>query len=295
MVVSPQLRPSYYPQPGYGPTSSFNSYGSNRRLLGNFPIQPTSHEKQLPTPEEVNRCLTSKQATIEGMKNGLIFGVLGGLPIWGVEKYFKSGNFLQQLAQAVEIQVHPDNLRVTKLLGSSRYNFMASIGGTALVGITAGGALGWWMVSRVRNRLIDIYNTQQEQRQGIFKTAPLSWKQKLGIDEMPVSNPIQAYQEMLRSDLNESQAFQNGMKAVFYFKVLKGLLPLSLLVGCAGVAKLTGNKVLLEIFGNGLNDFIKTLFHPVVLAKMTAIPIIGGFIARQTVPWMRQQLGITNG
>ena len=295
MVVSQQLSPSYYAQPRYGPASPLISYRINSRPIGGFPLQPSSHKKQLPTPGEINRCLTSRQATIEGMKHGLMFGVLGGFPIWGVEKYFKSGNFLQQLAQTIESQVHPDNLKVTKLLGSSRYNFMASIGGTVLVGITAGGALGWWLVSRVRNRLIDIYNTQQEQRQGIFKTAPLSWKQKWGLDEMPVSNPIQAYQEMLRSDLNESQAFQNGMKAVFYFKVLKGLLPLSLMVGCAGVAKLTGNKVMLEIFGNWLNDFVKTIFHPVVLAKMTAIPIIGGFIAKQTVPWMRQQLGITNG
>jgi hypothetical protein len=37
---------------------------------------------------------------------------------------------------------------------------------------------------------------------------------------------------------------------------------------------------------------LKTMYQPVIIAKFAATPILGGFIAKQIVPWVKGQLGI---
>lgn len=260
-------------------------------------VQPSPTPRaSIPSLETTNNNLSTSKGVQVGMKNGLIFSLLAGIPIWGIEYKFKKTNFIQDLLVPIEQAFRSGNKEWTEALKKPTANFISSLTGTALIGVTAGAFLGSWIVSRTKKRLVEINQVAQEQQQGTFQPKTLSWKQKLGLEEPPVEKPNDAYQNLLQNNLNSGHAFKQGALAVLFCKVLPALVSTAIFFAGIGTAKLMGKQQLINALFQTLNleekEFVRLMFHPVVLAKTAALPIMGGFIAQQTVPWMRNQLGI---
>jgi hypothetical protein len=143
---------------------------------------------------------------------------------------------------------------------------------------------------------VELNQVSEAQRQGTFQPKVLTLKQRLGLDEKPVEKPTEAYQDLLENNLNTGHAFKQGTLAVLLCKVLPSLLGLACLLGGAGAAKLMGKQQVINFCLKHMNltekEAVNLVFHPVVIAKTLALPVMGGFIAQQTVPWMRKQLGL---
>lgn len=258
----------------------------------NRPNQPA-----IPDAETVTTKLTTKDAVNQGIKNGLIFGLLGGLPLAGLEHLSKTPHFLKAMTEAFRPLEHYPHLQYSKwnkFLNSTSGHLISTMSSLSLLGAFAGGTLGWWMIGHVKDRLLEINQVKQAQAQGTFTPKKLTLAQRIGLAEKPVDDPEQAYQDLLANGLNPSHAFQQGVKDVLILKVIKGAIPLSLLAGFMFLAGRGSLGSLVQLSKAQSKSMLTSLVHPVVLAKMAALPIIGGFIAQKFVPWMRTELGIAN-
>ena len=251
----------------------------------------------LPDPETVKARLTTKSAVSQGVQNGAIFGLLGALPLYGIEKLAESKHFLHQMTDlAFPPQVKPEfNPRYNNWITFMKrpgVHLASTAGSLLLISTIAGGTLGWWMISRVRDRLVDIDRVRREQAAGTFTPEKLNLMQRMGLARKPVDDPDEAYQDLLDKDLNPAHAFQQGVKDVLILKVVKGLIPLGLILGVIALTRGGSLGAMSRDMGQQMENITKAFFHPVVLAKMAALPIIGGFIAKKFVPWMRAELDI---
>ncbi len=242
-----------------------------------------------------------------GVKNGLLFSLIAALPIWGVESYVNNatlkktgkfkGNFIQDLVAAQEGILRPKNMVWTKALLKPIPTFLTSVAGTALIGISAGMALGPWFVGHAANRFEEVKKAKEEARQGLFQPKPPTLRQRLKLAKPPITKPHQAYQQLLDKELNSQHAFKEGATAVLLLKMLPALAPMAMVLALCGIRnRQLGKKIPSEVW-QALDQFklidnLKLLIQPVFLVKTAALPIMGGFIAQQTIPWIRQQLGI---
>lgn len=274
--------------------------------LPNFPsvdsVQKStdSPSSNIPDAETVRTQLTNAKAVPLGIKNGLIFGALASLPIWGIEQAFKKnghqeGNLIQQLVTLTELSCRPENqLKWSKKLAEKIekpiYSFLTSAAGTMTVGLITGGTLGWWGVKHIKDKLLDINQMKTEQQNGTFQPKPLTIAQRLGLSKKPTNNPDQDYQDLLQNNLNPNQAFKQGAYDVAMFKVGPAVLSLGTIGGFWGLSKAFGFNTFMN--PQQFKKIMAATFHPVFIAKLVAMPIIGGLIAKQTVPWAKQQLGI---
>lgn len=255
------------------------------------------NQSAIPDTDTVTAKLTTKDAVNQGIKNGLIFGLLGGLPLAGLEHLSKTPHFLKAMTEAIrpsKLYPHLQYSKWNKFLNSTSGHLISTMSSLSLLGAFAGGTLGWWMIGHVKDRLLEINQVKQAQAQGTFMPKNLTLAQRLGLAEKPVDDPEQAYQDLLANGLNPAHAFQQGVKDVLILKVIKGAIPLALLAGFMTLAGRGSLGSLVYISKAQSKSLVTSMVHPVVLAKMAALPIIGGFIAQKFVPWMRSELGITD-
>lgn len=256
----------------------------------NMPQASASNEV-LPARETVKSRLTTGQGMQVGLKSGLIAGLLGGVPIWAIERWVKEPNFIQQIVQGYEQVARPNNMKWTQKL--MRYSLAPSLICTALVGAGTGTLLGGWMVHQTQKKLLEIHEVKQAQQQGTFTPKVPTPFQKLGLASMPVENPDMAFKDMLQQDLDDKQAFWNGAKTVLLAKVIPGLFGLGIsLAFLMAMRKFASRDEITKIALKPFDPLMKLPFQPVLIAKLFAFPIIGGFIAKQIVPWMKEQLGL---
>lgn len=251
----------------------------------------------IPDSNTVTAKLTTRDAVRQGAQNGLMFGLLGAAPLYWLERQTQGKHFLQLLTDAF---IPPSSApspggkysKWVQFLGSTKGHVTSTVSSLALLSTLAGGTLGWWMIGHVKDRLLEINRVKQEQAQGIFTPKKPTLAQRVGLAEKPVDDPDQAYQDLLDKGLNPAQAFQQGVKDTFILKVVKGLIPLGLMAGLLAIVNRGALGQFAKETAAQSGDWIKSLFHPVVLAKMAILPIIGGFVAKKFVPWMRTELGI---
>jgi|GEM_PF-2752744 len=294
----------------------------------NTRTQPFSNA--MPTAETAKSRLTTQQGAIAGLKSGLLFSALVALPLFGIEHllgktmikkkfikdYHQPGfdlrnanlageNLLANFSQFIERAIHmqselsgnPKDLAWTRKF-INQYKIPASIASTSAICLMAGAGLGAWLISRTRKRLVEINEVQQQQNNGTFKPKPTTLLQRLGLSEKPVVNPNQSYQDLLQTHLSTTHAFKQVALAVLLFKTIPGLFgavfPFGVYYGLKSVGKAQFIDRGIEKCNLTFNQVVISTFHPVLLAKMAALPVIGGMIAVQTVPWMRKQLGLQN-
>ncbi len=242
-----------------------------------------------------------------GVKNGLLFSLIAALPIWGVESYVNNaarkktgelkGNLIQELVILTERARRPHNMVWSKALLKPMPTFLTSVAGTALIGISAGMALGPWFVGQAASRFEEVKKAKEEARQGRFQPKPPTLRQRLKLAKPPITNPDQAYQQLLDKELNSQHAFKEGATAVLLLKMLPALAPMAAVLALCGIRNRQLGKKIPSAVWQALDQFklidnLKLLIQPVFLVKTAALPIMGGFIAQQTIPWIRQQLGI---
>lgn len=271
---------------------------------------PTSASANIPGTNLVQTQLANSKAVPIGMKYGLMFGALASLPIWKIEQHWckktgqqESNNLIVQLLKLGEQikhpGVHPSKLPLSSKLTSKMekplVSFLTSAAGTGLVGVLTGGTLGWWGVKHIKSKLVDINEMKEAQQAGTFQPKPLTLAQRLGLSKKPTNNPDQDYQTLLQTNLNTAQAFRHGAYDVAIFKALPGVLPIATICGYYGLSKKFKftNKLAWLTDNPKFWQAAKLTIHPVFIAKLAALPIIGGLIARQTVPWVKEQLQIS--
>jgi hypothetical protein len=168
----------------------------------NLPAAPNTN---IPNADLVKTQLANAKAVPVGLKYGLIFGALGALPIWGIEKWSKEPSLIQQLLFMGEklsqgkIECNPADLRLSgkllKMVENPLLSFGISAAGTCMVGAITGATLGWWNVKHIKEKLTDINTMKQEQQAGTFQPKPLTLMQRLGLTKKPTNNPDQDYQD----------------------------------------------------------------------------------------------------
>lgn len=289
-----------------------------------------STSNTIPDTETVKTQLTTKQGAIAGIKSGLLCSAIAALPLFGlehflgrmmikknkIEDYHQSGfdlrnanlageNLLANVAQFIEPRLYlksertgsPKELIWTRKL-ISQYKIPASIASTTAIFAVAGAGLGAWLISRTRNRLIEINKVKQQQSNGTFKPVPLNILHRLGLSEKPITNPDQSYQDLLQNHLSKANAFKQAVIAVLLCKtspaVVSSIFPFGIYYALKAMGKAQFCDRTLEKYSIKFSQLVISTFHPVLLANMAALPLIGGMIAVQTVPWMRKQLGLKN-
>jgi len=289
-------------------------------------VQPTppttSTSSNIPDASVVQTQLANAKAVPIGLKYGLIFGSLGALPIWGIEKgvskvskeraekeakklgiepnFKPQPNFIQQLVLIGEqargsVDMKWSKKLATKMEENLAYSYLGSAAGTVMVGAITGGTLGWWSVKHIKDKLNDINKMKNEQQAGVFQPKRPTMAQRLGLAKPPTNDPEQDYQNLLQTNLDQTHAFKNGAYDVAMVKVLPGVGFLALLGSYLGYAKWRGinNEITKMVSLPQVNESVKAMFHPVLLAKLLAIPALGGLIAKQIVPWAKGQLNIS--
>ncbi len=258
----------------------------------------------IPDAELVKSKLTMGQGLKEGLKSGALFSLIAGVPIWLIEKFRNDESLIHMLSKVIEAPIRrfkgSDELKFTDRIAALPH-FAQSMGSTVLIGLMAGSALGPWIVSSTKKKLIDINQMKTDQQQGTFKPKRLSVLQALGLQKKPSNDPDQDYQNVLQNNLNSDHAFKQGATTVLLAKVIPGLASLGLTLACIYGTRRWGSDAVktqlqhMSPAGQKIEEYLKeTMLHPVMLAKMAALPIMGGFIAQQTVPWMKRQIGIEN-
>ena len=258
----------------------------------------------IPAAELVKSKLTIGQGLKEGLTSGALFSLIASVPIWLIEKMKKDESLIHMLSRLIEAPIMQfkgsTELKFTNRIAAWPH-FAQSMGSTVLIGLMAGSALGPWIVNTAKKKLVDINQMKTEQQQGTFQPKPLTVLQTLGLQKKPSNDPAQDYQDLLQDNLSTAHAFKQGATTVLLAKVIPGLLSLGGTLACVYGVRRWGSDALkksiqgMSIEGKTIEEYLKkTMLHPVVLAKMAALPIMGGFIAQQTVPWMKRQIGIEN-
>lgn len=245
----------------------------------------------IPDAETVKNRLTAKKGSQAGLKYGLIAGMMGSLPIWAIERWMKEPNLIQQTVQVHEQMARPHNMKWTHLL--SRYSFPSSMACTMLISALGGASLGAWTIHQTQKKLVSIADAQKAQKQGTFQPPTPTLFQRLGLASQPMTNPDAAFRDMLHQDLDEQQAFWHGAKLVLLAKVIPGVISIGLsLLLLKLMRKSINQDEAVQLAMRPFELFMKAPLQPVLLAKLCAFPFLGGLIAKQMIPWTKQQLGL---
>lgn len=244
--------------------------------------------------EEQNKQLTLARATKQGLKSGLIFAGLGAFPIWLIEKITEP-SLIEEAVRNLDpliLQLGWSKSSLSDKLQRPVYSFLASLCSTSFIGITGGAALGAWMISRIKKRLSAINQAKTEQQQGVFVPKSPNWLQKIGLAHPPIQDSNQAFQDLLKKDLDPSQAVKNGAITALLVKVIPSYLSLFGLHALFSLTKMQLPPFYKAVMEQTSQSISKVLFNPALLIKTAALPLMAGFIAKDLVPWTRSQLGI---
>lgn len=229
-----------------------------------------------------------------GTLYGGLFGGLVGLPLFALERGFKH-NSMTEILKLYQAQLGstPKLEQCIKKLSSPMGHCASSVLTVGILGMCAGSVLGPWMAHRINNRLKEINDAKQQQSQGLWQPKPPNLMQKLGLADKPVENPDQDYQDLLNNYLNPDKAFTQGAVDVFKLKVLKGALPLGVMMG-VGVYSKKNPAFFGEAIAQQMAGLLRQCSQPIFWAKLAALPVVGGLIAQKIVPQMREKLNIQN-
>ncbi len=219
----------------------------------------------------------------------MIFSVLVSPLIYGLERWQGTPTLLEQNVEFIErcFKGKKSPLIWSKPLTRNAFtHLLSSVTGTLLVGTTAGAAMGIWIVKRTRSRLNEIQQRLSAQQQGNDTPKPLNLLHKLGIAEKPVTDPQKAYQELMTEELDRDKAFTKWASLIAMMKVV----PLAMSMLAYWIILKTLPKTWDSVVIKQAQTALKSSLHFAMIAKVLALPIVGGLIAQNIVPWIKKQV-----
>jgi|GEM_PF-2960546 len=239
-----------------------------------------------PSNELVQEKLSKLHAMSIGTQYGAAFGAIAALPIWAVEQFLKKDNFLSSIAK-------PKFPELSRHLAKPYINLAASVTSTIGVGGTMGFFLGWMIVGDVRKRFLEINAVRQAHAQGHYNTRPPSLLSRIGLHPKPVTDPDQAYYDLVENTLNPKTAFWHGLLTILVLKLIKGVILPATTVGVGTTTiRALGYKKAADKILDWTKKELKHWMQPVVIAKLALAPLMGGLIAQQLAPWIKKKLEI---
>lgn len=218
-----------------------------------------------------------------------MFSVLAAPLIYGLERWQGTPTLLEYNLEFIErcFKGKSKPLIWSKpLMRNTLTHVLSSAAGTMMVGTTAGAAMGIWIVKRTNARLQEIQQCLNAQKQGNFTPKPINWLHQLGLAEQPVTDPQKAYQELMNVELNRDKAFSKWASLIAMLK----LVPLILTTLVSWLVLLALPKTTNSVLVKQLETSLKSSVHFAMIAKLMALPVIGGLIARDIVPWIKKQI-----